>query len=111
MLNITLKRVAIVTALTGTLFAGAAAVPAPASPANERLLLASLKNEWKLFTVTEQTDICSAYRITPALLVSQTAAEAFKDPAVKSAVTKAEFRRAVKAFYKWSCSGAGTTPR
>lgn len=111
MLSSTLKRVAVVAALTGTLFAGAAAVPAAASPADEAVYLAAMKDAWKAQPVVAQTTTCVAYEAAPAQLVSQSIAQVIKDPASKRALTKAEWRRVIKAYLKWACSGAGTTPR
>lgn len=111
MLNTTLKRVAVVTALAGTLFAGAATVPAAASPADEAIYLAAMKDVWKDQPVKTQTTTCVAYRAAPRELVRQSLAAVIKDPASKNALTRAEWRRVIKAYLTWACSGPGTTPR
>lgn len=111
MLNSTLKRVAVVAALAGTLVTGAAIVPAAAAPAEETIYLAAMKDTWKSQPVKTQKTTCLAYKVAPRQLVSQSLDATIKDPASKRALTKAQWRRVIKAYLTWACSGAGATPR
>ncbi len=74
---------------------------------------AQAKHGWEIAGVQFQTWECRNYRINPAQRVSGWVAAAIKFPPAPptATLTKAELRRIYKAFYRWACSGPGTTPR
>ena len=111
MLSSRLKRVAVITAISGALLAGASVAPATADPADEAIYLAAMKEAWTHQPAKTQTTTCVAYRVAPKQLVSQSLTATLKDPASKAALSKAEWRRVITAYLAWACSGPGTTPR
>lgn len=105
------KRTVAVIGLSCTLFAGAAATPAMATPGQEGLYLSALKQQWAKQSVTVQKATCGGYKASPSSVISLSVAEIWKNPASRQALTKPAWKRVITKYLAWSCSGPGTTPR
>ncbi len=111
MLSVVAKRTAAVIVLSGSLLAGASVVPAAATPAQEALYLAAMKDAWKALPSASQKTTCVAYQLAPHKLVNQSLARILKNPESQAALSKPAWRRVVTKYVAWACSGPGSTPR
>lgn len=111
MLSSHAKRVAATVVVAGSLLVGASAVPAAATPADEAVYLAAMKDVWSTQKPKVQKTTCFAYRTAPKELISKSVTAALRDPASAQALSKPAWRRVITAYLAWACSGPGSTPR
>lgn len=105
------QRVATIAVLSGSLLVGAAVVPAAAAPAEEAVYLSAMKDVWSTLTPKVHRTTCYAYRISPTSLITQSVANALKDPVAANALSRRAWRGVITDYLAWACSGPGTTPR
>jgi hypothetical protein len=90
-------------ALSASLWAGVAAVPAMASPAGQATNLAKLKAEWKKQPSQTRKGTCVTYNKYPSSTLVQSTNKAWAKPANHKNMTIAEWLKVYKAFFKWAC--------
>ena len=102
-------------ALTGSLTCAVAlllpAAPATASPQTEAAILTSMQSAWTDLSRKDQRRTCAAYRLDARELVTSSVASIWADEDNRAGLTRAEWRRVIRQYLAWACSGPGTTPR
>lgn len=111
MLSATARRVAATVVVAGSVLVGVSAVPAAATPAEEAVYLAAMKQVWKTQPTKTQTTTCYAYRIAPKKLINQSVAASVANADTAAALTRPAWKRVITDYLEWACSGPGTTPR
>lgn len=111
MLRATTKRIAASVVIAGSLLVGVSAIPAIATPAAEAVHLAGMKQDWKAQKSKVQRTTCFAYRTAPKALINTSIEAARTDTTSADELSKPAWRRVIKAYLAWACSGPGTTPR
>lgn len=87
------------------------AAPASASPDTEAAMLTSMQSAWTDLSRKEQRRTCAAYRLDPKELVASSVASIWANEATRAGLTRAEWRRVIRQYLAWACSGPGQTPR
>jgi hypothetical protein len=111
MLSATAKRAAATVVVAGSVLVGVSAIPAAATPAQEAVYLAAMKQVWKTQPAKTQKTTCYAYRIAPKQLINQSVTASIADPDAAAALTRPAWKRVITDYLAWACSGPGTTPR
>ena len=90
-------------ALSASLFAGAATVPAVATPGAQKAQLAKLKAEWKKLPAQKRKGTCTTYNKYPSSTLVQSTNKAWAKAANHRYMTIAEWLKVYKAFFRWAC--------
>lgn len=83
----------------------------PASPQQEALLLTALQSAWRDLTRKEQHTTCAGYRQLPAVVIASSVDSVWAMTDMRDNMTRKGWRRVVRQYLAWACSGPGTTPR
>lgn len=111
MLSTTTKRIAGTVVVAGSLLVGVSAIPAAATPAQEAVYLAAMKQAWKAQPAKAQKTTCKAYRIAPRELITKSVAASLQNADAAAALSRPAWRRVITDYLAWACSGPGGAPR
>ncbi len=74
-------------------------------------MLTSMQSAWAGLSRKDKRQTCAAYRVDPRGLVAASVDTIWADETQREGLTRPEWRRVIRGYLAWACSGPGTTPR
>ena len=97
-----------VSLLVGLLMAGALTAPAQAA-SSEQVVLAGLKRQFNAMSPAVKSATCKPYRELGDRWITVGVNAALASPTTQNALTRAQWTRVLRQYYRWACPGG--TPR